>query len=210
MEYPGPGGAWVTCPSLRDSFPSAAFRNYFPPEQREVRASALVRRTNAQLAPYQSFTKNTDSVPPVLPIELPAFHGSMSGGRRPENLLSEPRGLPLFLAGIWKPVSCFPLLPSPVGPPARVGVRWVTGAIRRVGTGQERQDQAGATPGTLSAGAVPGAFPGADLARVIRGSPNPICRTALVRIFFRLVRQTQEATRRAAIQRPFLVSLAPA
>ena len=149
--------------------------------------------------------ENADPVPPVLPIELPAFHGSMSGGRRPENLLPEPRGLPLFLAGIWKPVSCFPLLPSPVGPPARVGVRWVAGAIRRVGTGQEKQDQTERHTGhPLSRGRArrfPWRGPGEGEPRI---SPNQvrtrcfICRIAASRICFRSVRQTQRATRRAA------------
>jgi hypothetical protein len=90
-------GGWVTCPSLRDSFPFAAFRNHFPPERREVRASALVRRTNAQLAPYQTFTRKRRSCSTRFANRVASF--SRVDERRPKAgkpAVRTPRAPPFF------------------------------------------------------------------------------------------------------------------
>jgi len=54
-------------------------------------------------------------------------------------------------------------LPSPVGPPARVGVRWVTGDVRRRCAVFKRLRGSKLSTDTPRSGSVPDAFPGAIL-----------------------------------------------
>lgn len=76
-------------------------------------------------------------------------------------MLPEPGGFPPLLAGILGgqvPPLGSPLLPSPIGPPARGRVRWATGAKRQIEAVSNGPDGSEASTGALTARDMTGAF----------------------------------------------------